>query len=643
MKTLRTRILIYFCPLAALTVIAIGVIVSWRLSLGFSQQAHMIKNDMTIQVNESLDSYRHMLEVFFNSIQEDVQQVIKDISNNENIINNLEQDRLKALIPVVESLSKTSGMDFVILFDMQGMHLASYPMDMDTFWLTNNFKSQDVLIKENKQFKDDAERPSITSSMVFTRLNPDFIQAVGLGQRGIPDKGALSLLSGSSIYDDFGEPIALCVVGKLLNQYHEPLEKLYEISGAVSVLYLDTIPIAYAGFTEKDANHFDPSSLHNDQESQAQIYAADKPLHRNAMVGGNTYLTTCSVIRSSKKEPIGSILVGIPQEKVNASQGAMLSYGIQTKKDVQSWIVGIGVISLLSFTFVAILIATQITKFIGRLGENLKKTMKQISSASREVAGVSSDMAEKTGEQASFIEETSSSLEEISSQTRQNAESAIHANGLMSEATLIIERANGAMTALATSMKEISEASSETSKIIQTIDEVAFQTNLLALNAAIEAARAGAAGAGFAIVADEVRNLALRAAEASKSTEELIHDTARKIQSGSDLASKTHTEFSKILTSASKIGDLVTEIASASNEQSDGITQISLAVHKIDKTTQTSVAVAEQFASVSEEMNAQVEQMTIILKELISLIGKYDQKASKTVDNGFSAKQEPMP
>jgi len=143
------------------------------------------------------------------------------------------------------------------------------------------------------------------------------------------------------------------------------------------------------------------------------------------------------------------------------------------------------------------------------------------------------------------MEETSASLEEISTMTRQNAENATHANGLMRGAKQIFDNASGSMNQLTASMEEISRASEETSKIIKTIDEIAFQTNLLALNAAVEAARAGEAGAGFAVVADEVRNLAIRAAEAARNTASLIDGTTRKVKDGSEVVTETNGIFDK--------------------------------------------------------------------------------------------------
>ncbi len=170
-------------------------------------------------------------------------------------------------------------------------------------------------------------------------------------------------------------------------------------------------------------------------------------------------------------------------------------------------------------------------------------------------------------------------------------------------------------------MEEISRSSEETSKIIKTIDEIAFQTNLLALNAAVEAARAGEAGSGFAVVAGEVRNLAMRAAEAARNTAGLIENTIKRVKDGSELVIRTNETFNEVQKSAAKVGELVGEIAAASNEQAQGINQVNKAVAEMDKVVQQNAANAEESASTSEEMNSQAEQMKAMVNELASLLG----------------------
>jgi len=267
------------------------------------------------------------------------------------------------------------------------------------------------------------------------------------------------------------------------------------------------------------------------------------------------------------------------------------------------------------------LFAVQLTKPITRIIRGITESAHQVASASAQVSSSSQSMAEGASEQASSLEETSSSLEEMASMTRQNADNAQQADTLMKEANQTVGKAKNSIIELTTSMEEISKASEETSKIIKTIDEIAFQTNLLALNAAVEAARAGEAGAGFAVVADEVRNLAMRAADAAGTTSDLIEGTVKKVKDGAALVTSTNEAFNEVDRSASKVGELVGEIATASQEQASGIEQVNKAVAEMDKVVQQTAASAEESASASEQMSAQAEQMKGTVGELATYIG----------------------
>ena len=173
---------------------------------------------------------------------------------------------------------------------------------------------------------------------------------------------------------------------------------------------------------------------------------------------------------------------------------------------------------------------------------------------------------------------------------------------------------------MAEAIQEVTRTSKETGKIIKTIDEIAFQTNLLALNAAVEAARAGEAGAGFAVVADEVRNLAKRAAEAAKNTTMLIENTVTIVQKSKGLTYQTQEAFSKNVEIAKKVGNLVDEIAAASQEQAQGIGQINKAVMELDRVTQHNAANAEEAAGSSAEMDDQAALMEESVRELVVVI-----------------------
>jgi len=299
------------------------------------------------------------------------------------------------------------------------------------------------------------------------------------------------------------------------------------------------------------------------------------------------------------------------------------------------WGLSLGGVALLALLSVLLFFSSgTITRRLNQTIDTLGEAGGNMLSAAQEINSTSHQLAEGASEQAASLEETSSSLEEMASMTRRNSDNAIQTEILMKEASQTINQAGESMQRLTGSMHEISKASEETSKIIKTIDEIAFQTNLLALNAAVEAARAGEAGAGFAVVADEVRNLAMRAAEAAKSTATLIEGTVGKVQTGSELVSKTNTSFTEVSEASGRINLLVSEIASASKEQAHGIDQINKAIGHIDSVTQQNAASAEESASSSEVLSSQASRVQEIVGGLAALVSGEEnfKPAGKTGD-----------
>ena len=233
----------------------------------------------------------------------------------------------------------------------------------------------------------------------------------------------------------------------------------------------------------------------------------------------------------------------------------------------------------------------------------------EILSASQEISKGSQSLAESTSEQASSLEEISSSLEEINSLTGNNADNAKSGLKLADQAVLAVDTGNVAMDKMNKAMESIKKSSQETGKIIKTIDEIAFQTNLLALNAAVEAAHAGDAGKGFAVLAEEVKNLALRSAEAAKTTNSLIEESSRNSEIGANIVEQVTQSFLEMKEQFSKVKSIVSEISASSDEQAHGVNQISIGVNEMNKETQQNAANAEESAAAAEELNSQANEL----------------------------------
>jgi hypothetical protein len=259
------------------------------------------------------------------------------------------------------------------------------------------------------------------------------------------------------------------------------------------------------------------------------------------------------------------------------------------------------------------------------------------------IASASSNLAQSSNVQAASIEQISATIEQASSSMAVNSENARQANMLSEETSSSAQLGYEHMQKLAGAMQEINTSSSKISNIIKTIDEIAFQTNLLALNAAVEAARAGEHGLGFAVVAEEVRVLAGRSAEAAKETAGIIEESIVQVKFGNNVADQTNQAFEEILDNIKKTGNLIGEIASASKEQSSGMEQISSAVAQLDKVTQSISVNSEELAASSEELNNSASKMITSLTSINQNDG-FESSASSTRDSmDYMPKVTPKP
>ena len=269
-----------------------------------------------------------------------------------------------------------------------------------------------------------------------------------------------------------------------------------------------------------------------------------------------------------------------------------------------------------------VFISRSINNTLRRIIDGLSSGAEQVNASSIQLSSSSQDLSEGASEQAAGLQQTTSSLEEMATQTKQTAENSGQAEQAMKETQPRVEKGMNAMKRMNEQMDGIRQSSEETSKIIKTIDDIAFQTNLLALNAAVEAARAGEAGKGFAVVAEEVRNLAQRSAEAARTTSELIENSQKNTEAGTTMATEVSENLEEIKNSVNNGSELVVEIAAAAKEQSTGIDELNSVMREMDKVVQKNASGSEETASSSEELSSQATELKRMVDELTALVGK---------------------
>lgn len=270
------------------------------------------------------------------------------------------------------------------------------------------------------------------------------------------------------------------------------------------------------------------------------------------------------------------------------------------------------------------------------ISSSIHEGAEETSVASSQVASASQSLAQGASEQAASIEEASASMEEINSMCQQNAEHASRASALSSATKNSAESGAHEVIEMTESMTAIQNACNDISKIVKSINEIAFQTNILALNASVEAARAGEAGAGFAVVADEVRNLAQRAAIAADETAMKVEDSIRKSQIGGTISQKVAERFNEILHQTSQLDQLVAGINSASNEQTQGIEQVKVGITQMEKVTQSSAAMAEECAASATQLKSQADHLLSNVELLNEIVVGSSTPSTNSFESQFS-------
>jgi methyl-accepting chemotaxis protein len=341
-----------------------------------------------------------------------------------------------------------------------------------------------------------------------------------------------------------------------------------------------------------------------------QNMPADAPAKIRGIAGRNNQIKTA--LAKSKTEFSEDL-----DRKLNA---------LERRSVQQRWLAMIvfGITIVVAAVIVHVTIKRSITGPVLRVIQGVQQAADGAAEASDQMSESGGVVARDAQEQAACIQETSAALAQMSSTTHENATRAGQADRLMQEASKTVQQAAQAMEGLTNSMNLISKSSSQVAAVLKSIDEIAFHTNILALNAAVEAARAGEAGAGFSVVADEVRSLAHRAAEAARSSGDIIERTIADVNKGVELATVAHGAFSLVTTKIAGGSQVMSQIAQSSDEQARGITNIGQAISRIELLTQNNAANAHKTAEAASAMSSQVAATRKHIDELVAVVGAHN-------------------
>ena len=613
MKGIRNKIIISFTLLVSTIVIAIIAVISWQSRKSLVRQSNALGQELTSQVYEVVDGHNAIALTLLDAIKKGILLHVDDVANSPTTITNMEKNQTPALIAALKKATKGGTVDYAALYDLKGDLQAAYPSDIDENKL-QQFNATFPLYQKGKMMLAAKEAQAFEPEII---RHPElFLDLFGI-HKIVPGIDALSISSVAVVRDSFGDPLGFYLAGKILNGYTAPFLALHEAAGASSALYLDTHAIAFAGFSAKQEN---ADRMNITPEELDLIYKSNKNIRRSLTLSGEKYLSTCSVLRDGDQKAVGALCTGQPEATIDATRAKLEAIGAQAKNSLQTWIAIVGTLAFVAFVLIMILITRSIVTPLQHIVKVLGSSSEELNTGASQIASASQGLSDGASSQSTAVEETAASLNEMTAMIRQSGGNTDQAKAHMDKVLEIVNKTKTSMDEVHKSMLGISKSSEDTSKIIKTIDEIAFQTNLLALNAAVEAARAGEAGAGFAVVAEEVRNLALRSTEAARTTASLLEGSIAKVKGGTLLVDATSADFQSVADNVKTVAQLIAEVAEGAIEQSNAIKLIADTVNGINETTMTNTAHAEESAAISQHFTQQADKLNEIVAILSQMI-----------------------
>jgi methyl-accepting chemotaxis protein len=587
MKSIKLKILLSFCTSVSVLILLLGLIISYKLNVGVTNQSEIFVEKVTEDIDSKLEGHLQMLEVFVGMMQDNVKLAAESVISNPSTTRNIEEFNVKPLEGLIRAVASKSDIDFIHLYDVDGKVIATYPGVQSETSAEQYVKTWPAgrKILQNIKAGVQGDRASVHG---YSEHQNDFFHAFYLNRYRSKAEGGISYSSLVVIRDFFDEPLGFCIVGKMLNQFTGPLERLNVMTKSAALIYHGSGPIAHAGFSKED-NASASRLAFNDQAKEA-VYKTTNLKHAIVSLAGENHKIVSRAIQSINNESIGILTVALPESQIVLAKEEVEKTAISTRDDVQLWIIMFGILTIIIFLIVSSFFAAKIVnpiksvkEFSGRVAEgdlskeldikssdelgsmtlsfnkminileqtvigirgiagtlsrhseNLHTETEELSNGSKEqdltarqVAAAVTEMAQNITDVAHSATEAAQASKDVSTTAEKGKEKVIQTVSGMKNIA-------GTVDEMASIVSELRENSIEIVDIVSLIDDIADQTNLLALNAAIEAARAGEQGRGFSIVADEVRKLAESTSNATKD----IHTMVKKIQSDTERSVKS--------------------------------------------------------------------------------------------------------
>jgi len=619
-KKIKNKILISYSIAGMLVIGIIGSMISLKLDEGLAQQSQILSDELTALINKNLAGQHNIFKAKIRGIGEIVENLSENIASDHRMAAATEGYQITRLNGILASFG--DKMDFAVIFNLEGEHLASYPSDtgadVDIQQIEQLFESWELRKWVQERLRNDTGDKGM-QLIALSKHDADFIEAFRLTDRNFTGESLISMASAAIIRNDFGDPVGIEVTGKVLNDYEKPLREIHDATSLACAVYLGNTPIVHKGFDVKGEEA--SKELQIPDEMLRDIYSAGgipKPVVLK--IAGQRHHLICSAITASDSQKVGVLCVGMAEQQVVDIRDAMILNGRASLANLQAWILGIGVMCLLLFVAISLVIAIRIEQPIRGVVVGLSDAALTVASAAHQIALTSVELADGASEQSAAAEESAAALTQMAETSRETSGLTQGAGDLMNNNIKKSVKTVKSLVELTEKVALIEKDSGQIGKIIKTINDIAFQTNLLALNAAVEAARAGDAGAGFAVVADEVRSLSIKVKNEARMIQTLLDTTIERISESAISIKNMNNDFEGIVKSATVMGDKTHAITNASKELAITTQQISDAVNEMGTVIQQNAGNAENFAGSSEELNAQAEQLKTYVETLNAMI-----------------------